>query len=177
MKTIVVRAIETALINLCEKKDFDKITVREICESCEISKPTFYKYFVDKYDVAARIYLRDALINDDNDTYFSEEEIRKALTNIAANKRFYLKALSSKGQNCLLSFLAENTIQSLTQYAISKSDHCLTDEEIYLLKFFTYGWVLSFHDWIRGDSIYSIDQLAHLQRKALPEFLCKLSDR
>lgn len=36
---------------LMDKKAFEKITVEEICRAADISKPTFYRYYKDKYDV------------------------------------------------------------------------------------------------------------------------------
>lgn len=35
---------------------FDDITVRDICDNCQISKATFYRYYLDKYDLLAHVY-------------------------------------------------------------------------------------------------------------------------
>lgn len=45
------RAIRKALIELAEEKDVDKITVKELCERAEISKPAFYSHYGNIYDV------------------------------------------------------------------------------------------------------------------------------
>lgn len=45
------RAIRNALIELAEEKDVDKITVKELCERAEISKPAFYSHYGNIYDV------------------------------------------------------------------------------------------------------------------------------
>jgi AcrR family transcriptional regulator len=42
---------ETMFILLGEK-EFDKITVNEICQRCDYPRATFYNYFDDKYDLA-----------------------------------------------------------------------------------------------------------------------------
>lgn len=45
------RAIRNALIELAEEKDVEKITVKELCERAEISKPAFYSHYGNIYDV------------------------------------------------------------------------------------------------------------------------------
>lgn len=39
------------LLKLLEEKSIDKITVKDICERCEINRNTFYYYFSDIYEV------------------------------------------------------------------------------------------------------------------------------
>ncbi|MBQ2692911.1 MAG: TetR family transcriptional regulator [Clostridia bacterium] len=51
MKNQTKKHILASFNELLEKKDFDKITVEEVCARAEISKPTFYRYYRDKYDV------------------------------------------------------------------------------------------------------------------------------
>lgn len=55
------RAIADAFIGLFEKKSFEKITIRNILTFAEIGRSTFYKYFLDKYDLARQI--TDALVD------------------------------------------------------------------------------------------------------------------
>lgn len=49
------RAIRNALIELAEEKDVEKITVKELCERAEISKPAFYSHYGNIYDVVDEI--------------------------------------------------------------------------------------------------------------------------
>ena len=44
------RSLISAFEKLLDEKDFDKITVNELCEQALIRRPTFYKHFNDKYD-------------------------------------------------------------------------------------------------------------------------------
>ncbi|MGN0165609.1 MAG: TetR/AcrR family transcriptional regulator [Lachnospiraceae bacterium] len=43
--------LRNALISLLEKKTINKISVREICETAEINRTTFYKYYGSPYDL------------------------------------------------------------------------------------------------------------------------------
>ena len=49
------RAIRNALIELVEEKDVGKITVKELCERAEISKPAFYSHYGNIYDVVDEV--------------------------------------------------------------------------------------------------------------------------
>lgn len=171
MKKIIRHAIERAIIEKCKAEKFDSIKVKEICEDCGISKPTFYKYYKDKYEAAAMIYLRDSGLEDDEKPYFSYAEIEKALTKIWNNRVFYRKALDSKYQNSLYEFLAQHTIQILKDYSEDILKRSLSEEEMYILKCYAYGWIHEINNWIRGEAAYSIANLAKYQAKTVPEFI------
>lgn len=47
--------ISEALIILLNEKDFNQITIKDICSRSLISKSTFYSHFVDKYDLMEKI--------------------------------------------------------------------------------------------------------------------------
>jgi len=49
-------AIIVAFNTLLEKYTFEKITVELITQECQIAKSTFYRYFLDKYDVMNYAY-------------------------------------------------------------------------------------------------------------------------
>ena len=47
-----------AFIDLLSTKPFDKITVRDIVEACEINRNTFYYYYSDIYDLLEEIFTK-----------------------------------------------------------------------------------------------------------------------
>ncbi len=47
--------IRTAFLNLLATKSIQSITVKEICENAEINRGTFYKHFLDVYDLKEKI--------------------------------------------------------------------------------------------------------------------------
>ncbi|MFD1485646.1 TetR/AcrR family transcriptional regulator [Lacticaseibacillus baoqingensis] len=44
-------AFSESMFLLLGEKEFDKITVNEICQRCDYPRATFYNYFDDKYDL------------------------------------------------------------------------------------------------------------------------------
>ena len=57
MAKFTKKAIMACLLELLKTKNIDKITVKDICEKCEINRNTFYYYFCDIYDVLNSIFL------------------------------------------------------------------------------------------------------------------------
>lgn len=49
------KIIKDTLLELMENKDISKITVTEICEIADINRATFYKYYLDVYDLLNQI--------------------------------------------------------------------------------------------------------------------------
>ena len=49
------RVIKETFLNLLEKKDISNITVTEICEIADINRGTFYRYYMDVYDLLKNI--------------------------------------------------------------------------------------------------------------------------
>lgn len=47
------RTLQDALLSLMNEKNFDDITVGELCEKAMIRRATFYKHFGDKYELFA----------------------------------------------------------------------------------------------------------------------------
>lgn len=55
------RAMANALQEAMKKKDFSKITVREIIEACNINRNTFYYHFSDMYELLHWMFKEEAL--------------------------------------------------------------------------------------------------------------------
>ncbi|WP_461214305.1 TetR/AcrR family transcriptional regulator [Lacticaseibacillus sp. GG6-2] len=48
-----LKAFSEAMFSLLGEKNFDKITVNEVCTRCDYPRATFYNYFDDKYDLVS----------------------------------------------------------------------------------------------------------------------------
>ena len=48
---ITKRALAAALKSLLAERPFAKVSVREICEACGMSRKSFYYHFKDKYEL------------------------------------------------------------------------------------------------------------------------------
>ena len=59
MAKFTKRAIMLSLLKLLKQKSVDKVTVKDICDECEINRNTFYYYFKDIYDVLNNIFMEE----------------------------------------------------------------------------------------------------------------------
>lgn len=49
------KAIQAALMQLVERKPFEKITVQDILDETPVSRATFYKHYHDKYEIVEKL--------------------------------------------------------------------------------------------------------------------------
>ena len=49
------KVIKETFISLLEEKDLKKITVSELCNNADINRATFYRYYLDIYDLYDKI--------------------------------------------------------------------------------------------------------------------------
>lgn len=65
------KSILNALPNLLNKKDFNKITVNDLCEEAQLSRTAFYMHFLDKYDLL-KYFLKK--LKKDNYPHFKDDK-------------------------------------------------------------------------------------------------------
>lgn len=141
------KALASTLKDLMESKPFEKISVRDICEKCNMNRKSFYYHFKDKYDLVNWIF----------DTEFSEIVYKKTyedewdfLNDICQffydNRTFYRKALRIKGQNSF-----SDHFRTLLQIAISnrlQEVFHIKEAEEFPIVFLADAFVMAFHRWI-----------------------------
>lgn len=109
---ITKRALATALKALMEEMPFDKITVSDICEKCEMHRKSFYYHFKDKYDLVNWIFDTEfiRLASNEYDVLSYNKRwdfIEKYCEYFYENRNFYRKALKIQGQNSFIEHLRE----------------------------------------------------------------------
>ena len=53
---ITKKALAMALKDLMRETPFEKITITDICEKCDMNRKSFYYHFKDKYDLVVWIF-------------------------------------------------------------------------------------------------------------------------
>lgn len=105
------KALITAFFQLLEKKCFEDITVKELCDVALVRRATFYKHFADKYDFGIFV-IRQVQAEFYAGAHLSSKGIR--------SKAFYLDVLRqtisfiSQNENLILSILQSNMSTSLS---------------------------------------------------------------
>lgn len=63
------KLIETSLLQLMKEQTFEKISIRQLIDLAEVNRSTFYRHYLDKYDLLEKIENR---LLDDLQAYYQE---------------------------------------------------------------------------------------------------------
>ncbi|WP_304758275.1 TetR/AcrR family transcriptional regulator [Faecalibaculum rodentium] len=110
--------LDTSL-QLFREKGYDNVSVREICEACDITKPTFYKYAVTKGDLLELFFYRIAGNTDDT---WDDPQIQGSWWNCL--KHGFCGFLTS-----FLSFGTDFSMQLFIQNVLSEQDRFRVDPD------------------------------------------------
>lgn len=126
------RDLRNALMELLKDREFDKITVTDICKTAMINKMTFYKYYQDKYtllddcikSVAADVY-KACVEGEDtriavkkNPVEFFVRLVATTVSECRKNKDVLLSLVY--GNNSSLRFIIESCCTKLMQRLMEK---------------------------------------------------------
>lgn len=97
---ITKKAIAKSLKSLCEEKPFDKISVRDIAERCQINRQTFYYHFNDKYALLGWILDEELFAKPAKELTPGNwtEYLRNVLSTMQSEPVFYTNILHHAGE-------------------------------------------------------------------------------
>ena len=84
----------------------EEITVRQICEICGVTRQTFYRNFLDKYDLINWYFdvLAQMSFKQMGISLTLREGLLKKFEFIKGEGQFFAAAFSSESQNCLMEY-------------------------------------------------------------------------
>ena len=99
--------IATALLELCETKSLEALTVKQILEKSGVSRQTFYNHFIDKNDLIQYVYKEKIIpdFHDNNMNISFYDSLVIAFENIKKYHHFMKQACLMEGQNCLKDYI------------------------------------------------------------------------
>ena len=167
-----------SLKKLSSEKSFAKITVKDIVNNCGLTKTTFYKYFRDKYDLAAWIYSATAekIMNKiDSNNYTWKNSLTEGINYFFDNKNFLKNLMmNTSGQDSFINYVANFNIKILSDY-IKRSQNLdtLPSEIEIAVKIYCYGTVCIICEMLIKDFPIPVENFVSLLEKSLPESLKK----
>ncbi len=165
-----------SFLELAEKIPINKITIANIADNCGVTQPTFYRYFKDKYDMIAWIYVREAGKNVGKigtDGYVWKDTLLDGMRFYDENRKFMVNALKhTSGRDSFLLQMAEMNIQFIENEITKKlgTSECPPDLSV-IAKMFCYGTNQFLYDWLTGKTDLSYEQTADLMERSIPEVL------
>lgn len=166
------KIIRDSFLGLLERKPFERITVRDLCEEADINRTTFYRYYTDMFA------LNDELADDLFETLFTElaERSRRSTPpNYHSVKAQMLEALTIIEENrrlCQILFCTSgngefsNRLSSAFIDAIFPQDQCSLKPEVVLIQTYTASGILAIvRAWLASGCAVKRDIVADIMNR------------
>ncbi len=147
------KLIYYTFIDILSKKPFDKITVRDIVEACDINRNTFYYYYSDIYDLLEEVFTKK--INEmlesrkNGSTWVSS--FMKVAYEAYDNKKMIYNICSSRSYDYLENYMyraCNEIVVDVVRRLAEGMD--LPDEDIeFIASFYEYGFVGVISEWFK----------------------------
>lgn len=165
--------MDEALIALLEKKDFEYITIKEICDRAGVNRSTFYlhyentadllkettRYIIDKhlayYEIdKSRISLRFENCKREDLLFITDEYLAPYLTFIKNNQRLFkvsIRRFDSMNMGEVYGRMFEHVFSPiLARFCVPKGEHS------YVMKFYLPGIFAVVMEWLEKDCLDDI---------------------
>lgn len=170
--------MEAAMLDIMKHTDFDKITVRKICEKAEVNRSTFYAHFIDIYDMLDKmeaelsrdLLKRYPIQSEGNTQVFSVKSFIPFLEHIKEHSYFYKIILQSRKSFPIKRGYEpfwNNIIKPLCVRVGITSD----DEIMYYFIYFQAGFTMILKHWVDTDCRKSEIELADTIKNCIPSIL------
>lgn len=114
---ITKKALAAALKSLMQTQAFEKISVGEICEVCELSRKSFYYHFKDKYDLVEWIFHTEFITAVTSARVTDRWVFVRALCDYFYRERaFYAKLFHLTGQHSFRQYFSEYLFQTIEPF-------------------------------------------------------------
>lgn len=121
---IYQKSIMQTFLHILKNKPLDRITVKDICEQCEINRNTFYYYFKDIYDVLEAIFEDEVrLVMDEakEGVTFHDAYARVAAL-ILNNREAIMHIYASENGRVLRTYLDAVVTQVVRRFVLEKAE-------------------------------------------------------
>ena len=164
------KALIEALASLMMKKELHNITIKELTDTADIHRATFYSHYEDIYDMYKKV--EDSVINEldnilvINQTY-TYEDIYKSIVNYVYNNSMLCLMFLSKNSNIKfknrICELIEKKYLNIWLHEDGKTE--ITKEMQYIATYHVQGCIAIISHWIESDFSYSKELIIELLRK------------
>ena len=186
------QAIMYSLLKLLQEKSIDKITVKDICELCEINRNTFYYYYSDIYQVLEELLkfeTEESLKEDQKYESFYEDFLKRYHLIIEYKKSVY-NLYNSKNRDLILKYFQDITEDFVEKYVYKevKGKKLLPEDIKFIIDFYSSSMIGNIFRWMhkgmqekQEQLIYKLSVSYQATIKALiaqfEENNCKKSDK
>lgn len=172
--------MDEALLRLLEKKDFEFITITEVCQKAGVNRSTFYLHYENMDDLLVETIeminnrfneafnnkkVNASLASKEELFFIDDENLIPYLTFVKENKKIYKlinnKPYTFQSQAKLNSFYNDIFDKVLEKYNVSK------EEKDYVFSYYTFGTVAIIQKWLEKDCIDEIPFIVEMIKKLI----------
>lgn len=157
---------------VAERKNIDKITVRDITENCGYSPATFYRQFRDKYDLIAWDYAREfkRILLGMNGSNAEWQNVLRNVADFFRERKTYLANLflHTGGLESFIAYMQEVHYQSLREIVEKASGRSVDAMTEMILRLYVLGTAQFTSEWILGKWEAAAEELAVVFEQTLP---------
>ncbi len=161
------KTIKDTMVKLLSEKDIKKITVSEICSIADVNRATFYRYYLDVYDLLDKI--EEDFINELKEPY---EQNPDRVASVGMFTEEILKVFLDNKELVKVLFSTKNNIYFLNEvlevaYRMCKNKWQqdipnITEEEIDYAAIFIFNGALGIVNyWVKDDFDRDINEIAN----------------
>ena len=148
----------------------DKITVKEIVEGAGVARQTFYRNFLDKYDLINWYFdkLVLACFRQIGVSHTVEESLTQKLVFLREGKAFFMGAFRSHDHNSLKEHDFELILGFYQEQGVKRGSRPLEEDIRFLLEMYCQGSVYMTVKWIQGGMEEEPEKVARKLVEAMP---------
>lgn len=167
-----------AMTQLLEKKNFEQITVKNICEQAEISRSGFYLHYTDKYDLVEKYQLelmgRGVEIFSDTLGKGKHELMLNILTFFKAEGKLMGRLISENGSAEIQGKLKQRMKENAKNNILPKLSVAIENDiqERYFISFLSNGFFGILQEWVNSGEKETPEELvANIETLPFYDFL------
>ena len=167
--------IQRALLRLLTRKDYNQITIKDICQEAGINRSSFYAHYIDINDLYIKYEesITQNILKIFENNQYNFETYKQLFEFIKENKVFYKAYLKSSGSFCERSMF-NRFKNSLLKFAYSNNMFVADKEFEYRLCFFAAGLKSICEKWLNNNCTESPEQMSNLLKKEYSNIIKKV---
>lgn len=165
MSKFTRQAIMYSMLKLLQEKSIDKITVKDICEMCEINRNTFYYYYSDIYQVLEELLRTETekSLKEKQENHSFYEDCLKKYHLILEYKKAVYHLYNSKNRDLILKYLYDITENYMEKYVLKEIEgKKLSAEDIqFIVDFYSNSMIGSILRWMQRGMMEKQEKLIY----------------
>lgn len=149
------KIIMDTFMELVREQTLDKVSVKELVESCEINRNTFYYYYKDLYDLMDDIFETEMQLAVKRQLQYDtwQEEFRDAAAFLIENRLLIAHMYYSKSRDMLERYLFTITDTMIQNYIrkLPESEAVGEEDRNFICSFYSFSLVGMTLSWLKGD--------------------------